>query len=65
MEKMAIDLAQPFKIQWVKEFLSPGLRRLVRKDVFLNKELVKFFDWAQMDRYDMITKYIRENYGTC
>ena len=46
------------KIAWAKRFLYPGIRRLTRCG-FTSKEWVKFFDWAQKDKYDLITKYIR------
>ena len=48
------------KIEWSKEFLSPGLRRLIGQTNlnFTPKEWVKFFDWAYMDRYNMITRSI-------
>ena len=49
------------KEKWAKEFLSPGLAKLTyNKDlVFTSGEWITFFDWAQTDRYDKITKYIK------
>ena len=45
MDKSLKYLPDKYKIEWVKTYLWPGLRKETKRE-FSNKKLVEFFDLA-------------------
>ena len=63
MSDNMLNLPQHLKIKWAKCFLFPGIRRITTHHIFTSKEWIKFFDWAWIDSYKSITKYIKSKKG--
>jgi len=53
------ELDNRFKIEWSKEYLMPGLKKLAFNKKFTDKELVKFFDLAHTDKYEKIVSNVK------
>ena len=48
-------LKKELKVEWSKEFLMPGLKKLSSR-IFSNEELCKFFVLAHHDKYGEIKR---------